>query len=83
MLFNPTPLEKLTTLTNDMATKYAALKTELKILKEEMASTSAYGSAQDEEIAHLTDALRLKDTELAEKDNEIEAIIAKIESMLG
>ncbi|MGD9971182.1 MAG: hypothetical protein AB7S65_12110 [Sulfuricurvum sp.] len=90
MLFNPTPMEKLATLTNDMLTNYTAMKDELETLRHEIVTLRTQHGGKDEEITRLENELRQKDTEitaknaeLAEKDAEIEAIIAKIESMLG
>lgn len=76
MLFNPTPLERLTTLTTELVTKYTVVAEELKKSQEEIVSSRAYAKAQEEEIERLT-------AELAEKDHEIEAIVAKVESLLG
>ncbi len=76
MLFNPTPLERLTTLTTELITKHAAVAEELKTLREEMVSIRAHAKSKDDEIERLT-------AELAEKDHEIEAIVSKIESLLG
>ncbi|MDP1785287.1 MAG: hypothetical protein Q8K81_07690 [Sulfuricurvum sp.] len=76
MLFNPTPLERLTTLTTELVTKYTVATEELKKSQEEIISSRAYAKAQEEEIERLT-------AELAEKDHEIEAIVAKVESLLG
>lgn len=90
MLFNPTPMEKLETLTNDLVAKYATVKEELETLRQEMVAIRAHGSGKDDEIERLVGELRAKNAELtaknaelAEKDAEIEAIVAKIESMLG
>lgn len=90
MLFNPTPMEKLGNLTNDLIAKYNAAKEELEGLRQEIASIRANGNGKDEEIERLNNELRAKDAELtsknnelAEKDAEIEAIVSKIESMLG
>lgn len=76
MLFNPTPLERLTTLTSELMTKHSTVAQELKALQDEMVSIRAHANSKDEEIERLT-------AELAEKDNEIEAIVSKIESLLG
>ncbi len=90
MLFNPTPLEKLTTLVTDLIEKQDLLKAEIETLRAE--STSIRGSEQnkDAEIQRLHGALASKDEEikmyadeLAAKDVEIEAIVSKIESLLG
>lgn len=90
MLFNPTPMEKLSTLTQDLMNRHNTLKEELENLRHEMVSERAQGNGKDEEIEHLNELLRQKDaeisaknSELAEKDAEIEAIIAKIESIMG
>ena len=90
MLFNPTPLEKLTTLINDLLEKQAALKEELESLRIESASMRGNEENKDAEIQRLHGALASKDEEikmlnddLAAKDAEIEAIVAKIESLLG
>ena len=90
MLFNPTPLEKLSSLADEVVAKFNRAHEELEVMREEMVSTRAYGGAQDEEIERLNELIRQKDAELqaktvelSEKDAEIEAIIAKIESMLG
>lgn len=76
MLFNPTALERLTTLTESLITKHSAAQEELQGLREEIVSIRAHAKSKDDEIERLT-------AELAEKDNEIEAIVAKIESLLG
>lgn len=76
MLFNPTPLERLTTLTSELMTKHSTVAQELKTLQDEMIAIRAHANSKDEEIERLT-------AELAEKDNEIEAIVSKIESLLG
>jgi chromosome segregation ATPase len=90
MLFNPTPLEKLTTLVTDLIEKQSVLKAELETLRVENASIHADIQSKDEEIQRLSSALVSKDEEikmysdeLATKDAEIEAIVSKIESLLG
>ena len=90
MLFNPTPIEKLSTLTNDLITNYNTAKEELETMRQEIVTLRAHHGGKDEEIERLNSELRAKDAEisaknmeLAEKDAEIEAVIAKIESMLG
>ncbi|MDD4856434.1 MAG: hypothetical protein PHQ22_01165 [Sulfuricurvum sp.] len=76
MLFNPTPIERLTTLTTQLIEKRVAENDELKILQEEIAMLQASIKSKDDEIAMLSN-------ELLEKDIEIEAIVSKIESLLG
>lgn len=76
MLFNPTPLERLTTLTTQLIEKHAAENDELTVLQEEIAMLQAGLKGKDDEIAKL-------ENELLEKDIEIEAIVSKIESLLG
>lgn len=76
MLFNPTPIERLTTLTTQLLEKRAAENDELKVLQEEIAMLQLSLKAKDDEIATLNN-------ELLEKDIEIEAIVSKIESLLG
>ena len=76
MLFNPTPLERLTTLISELITKHSSVAQELKSLQDEMVSIRANAKSKDDEIERLT-------AELAEKDIEIEAIVSKIESLLG
>lgn len=76
MLFNPTPLERLKTLTSELMTKQSTAAQELRTLQDEMVSIRAHAKSKDDEIERLT-------AELAEKDNEIEAIVSKIESLLG
>jgi len=76
MLFNPIPIERLTTLTTQLIEKHAAENDELKILQEEIAMLQASIKSKDDEIATLNN-------ELLEKDIEIEAIVSKIESLLG
>lgn len=90
MLFNPTPLEKLTSLADDLVAKYSSAKEELEILQEKIVTLHANQGGKDEEITRLEAQLRDKDAELAaknaelaEKDHEIEAIVSKIESLLG
>ena len=76
MLFNPTPIERLTTLTTQLIEKHATENDELKVLREEIATLRAAAKAKDDEITTLNN-------ELLEKDIEIEAIVSKIESLLG
>jgi len=76
MLFNPTPIERLTTLTTQLIEKHASEIDELKVLREEIATLRATAKAKDDEIVALNN-------ELLEKDIEIEAIVSKIESLLG
>lgn len=76
MLFNPTPIERLTTLTTQLIEKHASEIDELKVLREEIATLRATAKAKDDEITALNN-------ELLEKDIEIEAIVSKIESLLG
>jgi len=76
MLFNPTPIERLTTLTTQLIEKQASGNDELKVLREEIATLRASIKAKDDEIATLNN-------DLLEKDIEIEAIVSKIESLLG
>lgn len=76
MLFNPTPLERLTTLTTQLIEKHASEHDELKVLREEIATLRAANKSHDDEIAKLN-------KDLLEKDIEIEAIVSKIESLLG
>lgn len=90
MLFNPTPLEKLTTLIADMIEKQKSLQEELEMLRSESASMRGNEENKDAEIQRLHGALASKDDEikmykdeLAAKDVEIEAIVSKIESLLG
>ncbi len=90
MLFNPTPLEKLTTLVTDLIEKQDALKAEIETLRAESASIRGNEQDKDAEIQRLHGALASKDDEikmykeeLAAKDVEIEAIVSKIESLLG
>lgn len=90
MLFNPTPMEKLSALADNLLVNYAAAKEELDTLRREIVTLRAHQGGKDEEIERLNQELRLKDAEisaknaeLAEKDAEIEAIVAKIESLLG
>ncbi|MDD5052377.1 MAG: hypothetical protein PHO27_06570 [Sulfuricurvum sp.] len=90
MLFNPTPLEKLTTLVTDLIEKQTALQSEIEALRSESASVRTNEQSKDAEIQRLNIALASKDEEikmygdeLAAKDVEIEAIVSKIESLLG
>lgn len=90
MLFNPTPMEKLTSLADDFVAKYNAAKEEAAILREKIVTLHANQGGKDEEIERLEALLRnkeaelsAKNAELAEKDTEIEAIVSKIESLLG
>lgn len=76
MLFNPTPLERLTTLTAQLIEKHASEHDELKVLREEISTLRAANKSQEDEITKLN-------KELLEKDIEIEAIVSKIESLLG
>jgi chromosome segregation ATPase len=90
MLFNPTPLEKLTLLVTDLIEKQSALQAEIETLRSEGASMRDAEESKDAEIQRLHGALASKDEEikmygdeLAAKDAEIEAIVSKIESLLG
>jgi chromosome segregation ATPase len=90
MLFNPTPLEKLSTLVTDLMEKQSVLNEELETLRSESASMRGSEENKDAEIQRLHGALASKDDEikmykdeLVEKDAEIEAIVSKIESLLG
>jgi predicted nucleic acid-binding Zn-ribbon protein len=90
MLFNPTPLEKLTTLITDMIEKQKSLQEELEALRIESASMRGNEESKDAELQRLHGALASKDDEikmlndeLVAKDVEIEAIVSKIESLLG
>jgi len=90
MLFNPTPLEKLTTLVTDLLEKQVTLKEEVETLRAESASIRGNEQNKEGEIQRLNAALASKDEEikmyvdeLAAKDAEIEAIVFKIESLLG
>lgn len=90
MLFNPTPLEKLTTLVTDLLEKQITLKEEVESLRAEGTSIRGNEQTKDAEIERLSAALASKDEEikmyvdeLAAKDVEIEAIVSKIESLLG
>lgn len=90
MLFTPTPMEKLTSLADDLVAKYSSVKEEAAILREKLATLHANQGSKDEEIEVMGLLLRDKDAELAaknaelaEKDAEIEAIVSKIESLLG
>ncbi|HEX5710063.1 MAG TPA: hypothetical protein VFX68_01860 [Sulfuricurvum sp.] len=76
MLFNPTPLERLTTLTTQLIEKHASEHDELKVLRDEIATLRAANKSQEDEITKLN-------KDLLEKDIEIEAIVSKIESLLG
>jgi predicted nucleic acid-binding Zn-ribbon protein len=76
MLFNPTPIERLTTLTTQLMEKHASENGEIKLLREEIATLRANAKGKEDEIAALNN-------ELLEKDIEIEAIVSKIESLLG
>lgn len=90
MLFNPTPLEKLSTLISELVDNQTAMQSELENLRNESASVRDNSQTKDAEIQRLHGALASKDDEikelkdeLAAKDAEIEAIVAKIESLLG
>ncbi len=76
MLFNPTPIERLTSLTTQLIEKHATEHDELNVLREEIATLRMSAKAKDDEIVALSN-------ELLEKDIEIEAIVSKIESLLG
>ena len=76
MLFNPTPIERLTTLTTQLIEKHASENNDLKSLRDEIAMFRATNKSQEDEIVKLNN-------ELLEKDIEIEAIVSKIESLLG
>lgn len=90
MLFNPTPLEKLTTLIDNLIEEQKALKEEIDTLRLNSATIRENEESKDAEIQRLHGALASKDDEikmyvdeLALKDAEIEAIVSKIESLLG
>jgi predicted nucleic acid-binding Zn-ribbon protein len=76
MLFNPTPIEKLTTLTNQLIEKHAAVANSSQALHDEISALKVTLKAKEDEVAQLNN-------ELLEKDIEIEAIVSKIESLLG
>jgi chromosome segregation ATPase len=90
MLFNPTPLEKLTTLVTDLIEKQSAVQAEMETVRSESASIRGNEQNKDAEIQRLQGALASKDEEikmysdeLSAKDAEIETIVSKIESLLG
>lgn len=90
MLFNPTPLEKLTTLVNDLIEKQAQLHAEINALRADSDAIRSNEQDKDAELQRLLGALASKDEEiksyreeLSAKDVEIEAIVSKIESLLG
>lgn len=76
MLPNPTLIERLTTLTTQLIDKHSVAANEIKALQEEITTLHASLKTKDDEISQLSD-------ELLEKDIEIEAIVSKIESLLG
>lgn len=76
MLFNPTPIEKLTTLTTQLLEKHSAAAADMQALNDEVVALRLSLKTKDDEIAQLSN-------ELLEKDIEIEAIVSKIESLLG
>lgn len=76
MLHNPTLIERLTTLTTQLIDKHNVAANEIKALQEEITTLRASLKTKDDEISQLSD-------ELLEKDIEIEAIVSKIESLLG
>lgn len=76
MLPSPTLIERLTTLTTQLIDKHSVAANEIKALQEEIATLRASLKTKDDEISQLSD-------ELLEKDIEIEAIVSKIESLLG
>ena len=76
MLFNPTPIEKLTTLTNQLIEKHASVANDSQTLHDEITALKAALKAKEDEVVQLNN-------ELLEKDIEIEAIVSKIESLLG
>jgi chromosome segregation ATPase len=90
MLFNPTPMERLTTLTTELVSKHATVSEELKTLKEEIAASRANTQSKEDELELFTAELSDKEreierlrAELSAKDAEIEAIVVKIESLLA
>lgn len=76
MLFNPTPLEKLTTLTNQLIEKHASAANDNQALHDEIATLKTALKSKEDEVNTLNN-------ELLEKDIEIEAIVSKIETLLG
>ncbi len=76
MLPNPTLIERLTTLTTQLIDKHSVAANEIKALQAEITTLHASLKTKDDEISQLSD-------ELLEKDIEIEAIVSKIESLLG
>lgn len=90
MLFNPTPLEKLSTLIADLIAQQQTLRAEIETLRSESALIKGSEQSKDTEIERLNAIIASKDEEikmygdeLASKDAEIEAIVSKIESLLG
>jgi hypothetical protein len=76
MLFNPTPLEKLTTLVTQLVEKQVSVAGDMQVCNDEIISLRQALKAKEDEIAMLNN-------ELLEKDIEIEAIVSRIESLLG
>ena len=76
MLFNPTPLEKLSNLVAQLAEKQTSSSSDLQILNDEIIALKLSLKTKEDEIAALNN-------ELLEKDIEIEAIVSKIEALLG
>ncbi len=90
MLFNPTPLEKLTAVVTDLIEKQNSLKAEIETLRAESTLIRDSEQSKETEIQRLQETLTSKDEEikmyadeLIAKDIEIEAIVSKIESLLG
>lgn len=90
MLFNTTPMERLTALTTELITKHTTVSEELKTLKSEIVSCRSATKNKEDEVELFTAELSDKEHEierlkgeLLAKDTEIEAIVSKIESLLA
>ncbi len=90
MLFDPTAIERLSQLVDNMIEKQHNLQLQLESNEGEKSSFAHAIEEKDSYITALHSEIESKDNqinslkeELHQKDSEIEAIVSKIESMLG
>ena len=64
MLFNPTPLEKLSNLVSQLAEKQTSSSDDLQLLNDEIVALKLSLKAKEDEIAALNNELLEKDIEI-------------------